>query len=675
MQFLFPGFLLAALAIAIPILIHLFYFRRFKPIYFTNVRFLREIKEETASRSRLRNLLVLLARILAILALVAAFAQPFLPKGEAAGQGPKAVGIYVDNSFSMGAMSKDVSLLEVAKTKALSIVEGYGPEDRFQIMSNDYSGQEQRLLSREQAQDLISSIQLSPRVQDLETVLQRQQQILRQESERKKYSYLISDFQRNTSGIGDFKDTSMTIAAIHLQAVQEQNVSIDSAWFEGPVLIVQQANSLVVQMTNHGDEDVEQVRLSLIENGQEKPISQLAIPKGMTVSDTLVYTPQRPGWEPLVLKITDYPVQFDDQYFLTSEVKQRIGILVIHGGRPTPYLERGIRGIQAFDSRFQQENQVDYSQFANYQMIVLDELTGLSSGLISELDQFIRGGGNVLVFPKGDQPQLAGYADLCTRAEARSFDSWESVIREVSELNTRSFVFQDVYTNARSNLKLPTSKGNYRLKSNRPVNEEVLISYRDGQPMMSRYPLELGNLFLSAAPLSVEYSDLGSTGEVFIPMLYKMALSGRSHHRLAYTIGRDEEVELTVPARRTAESLLRLRSETEEFVPVQRYIGTRVKLGVTDGLEQAGIYQVMDDKNSETGAVAFNFDRVESDLEMLDADGIKANGFVIPDETALADLSIWVGEQERGVVLWRWCVILALMFIAIESLLLRFWKT
>ena len=47
MQFLFPVFLVALISIAIPIIIHLFHFRRFKKVYFTNVRFLKEVKEET----------------------------------------------------------------------------------------------------------------------------------------------------------------------------------------------------------------------------------------------------------------------------------------------------------------------------------------------------------------------------------------------------------------------------------------------------------------------------------------------------------------------------------------------------------------------------------------------------------------------------------------------------
>ncbi len=74
MQFVFPLFLVAAAAIAVPVIIHLFYFRRYKKVYFTNVRFLQEVKDITSNRQRLRNLLVLLMRCLALIFLVLAFA-------------------------------------------------------------------------------------------------------------------------------------------------------------------------------------------------------------------------------------------------------------------------------------------------------------------------------------------------------------------------------------------------------------------------------------------------------------------------------------------------------------------------------------------------------------------------------------------------------------------------
>jgi len=153
MQFLFPTFLFALGAIAIPIIIHLFYFRRFKKVYFTNVKFLKEVKEETSARQKLRNLLVLLMRCLAIAALVLAFAQPFIPTGQDVKTGDKAVSIFVDNSFSMSSLSQDVPLIELAKSRAREIINAYPVEDRFQVLTNDFEGRHQRLIGKAAASD------------------------------------------------------------------------------------------------------------------------------------------------------------------------------------------------------------------------------------------------------------------------------------------------------------------------------------------------------------------------------------------------------------------------------------------------------------------------------------------------------------------------------------------
>ncbi|HNM26701.1 MAG TPA: BatA domain-containing protein, partial [Saprospiraceae bacterium] len=178
MQFVFPYFLAALATLAIPIIIHLFYFRRFKKVYFTNVRFLKEVKEETSNRQKLRNLLVLLMRCLAIIFLVLAFAQPFIPRSGAVKKGEKAVSIFVDNSFSMNALSKDAALLELAKKRARDIVDAYPPSDRFQILTNDFEGRDQRLVSKEDALNRIEEIRTSPASRDLSKVLIRQQQAL-----------------------------------------------------------------------------------------------------------------------------------------------------------------------------------------------------------------------------------------------------------------------------------------------------------------------------------------------------------------------------------------------------------------------------------------------------------------------------------------------------------------
>ena len=47
MRFVNPLFLIALVGVAIPIIVHLFHFRRYKKVYFSNVALLREMQEET----------------------------------------------------------------------------------------------------------------------------------------------------------------------------------------------------------------------------------------------------------------------------------------------------------------------------------------------------------------------------------------------------------------------------------------------------------------------------------------------------------------------------------------------------------------------------------------------------------------------------------------------------
>ncbi|NQY66437.1 MAG: BatA domain-containing protein, partial [Flavobacteriales bacterium] len=138
MNFAYPLFLLALASIAIPILIHLFNFQKTKRVLFTNVKFLIDVKQKSKKQNNLKHLLVLLSRILAICALVFAFAQPFFAENntEVAPSFSNLVNIYIDNSFSMQSKYQDRTLLELAKSKAIEIVNDRDQADRFQLLTN-----------------------------------------------------------------------------------------------------------------------------------------------------------------------------------------------------------------------------------------------------------------------------------------------------------------------------------------------------------------------------------------------------------------------------------------------------------------------------------------------------------------------------------------------------------
>src|ERR1700712_5551254 len=101
MHFLYPAFLFALLSLAIPIIVHLFNFRRYQKVYFSNVQFLKQVNEKQSSRRNLKERLILAARLLTIAFLVFAFARPYISTGSANAGTKQAISIFVDNSYSM----------------------------------------------------------------------------------------------------------------------------------------------------------------------------------------------------------------------------------------------------------------------------------------------------------------------------------------------------------------------------------------------------------------------------------------------------------------------------------------------------------------------------------------------------------------------------------------------
>ncbi len=675
MQFLYPAFLFALLSLAIPVIIHLFYFRRFKKVYFSNVRFLKEIKEETSSRSRLRNLVVLAMRLLALLFLVLAFAQPFIPQDVEVKQGAKAVSIFIDNSFSMSALSQDVPLVDRAKQRAREIVEAYSVEDLFQILTNDFEGRHQRLVSREDALALIDEIGVSPSVRELSKVLARQEQTLNSGKYTNHVAYIISDFQRNITDIGNYADSTLEVNLVPLQSVQERNIAIDTAWFETPVQLLNQTDRLVVRVSNYSGENAENIRLSLQYEGQNKPVGELSIPANSTVTDTVPFTILRTGWHEARLQLTDYPVQFDDSYYLAFNVAEKIRVLNIYETTPNRYLSSAFAGISYFEAAASPSRSLDYSRFAENQLIVVDGLRSISSGLAGELLQYARRGGNVLVFPAKDA-DIMSYRSFLTAFPANELMAFENVERQAGSINTQEFIFNDVFENAGANLKLPVTKGNFKFTNYNNRREEQLLSYRDGSSFLSKYPAERGHLYICAAPMDEAINNLPLNGEIFIPMLYKMALSSGQKSPIAYTLGVDEVVSADHRTTST-EIVYKLKGQAEEFIPQQRIVGATVFLTLNEEVQTAGFYQLFQQPDTILQKLAFNYNRKESELDYYNPADLQAwvgdNAKVIDinDNTVL---TAKIEERSKGVTLWRWCVALALLFLAAEVLLLRFWK-
>lgn len=676
MSFVYTWFLWALVAIAIPIIIHLFYFRRFKTVYFTNVRFLREVKEQTAARSRLKHLLVLLSRILAVAFLALAFAIPFLPNRDGElNAGAKDVSIFFDNSFSMAAESQDVRLLEKARRRAEEIISAYGVDDRIQIITSDAEGRDQRLLSKEDALSRVREVRTTYQVRELSKILTRQQQALKTGDNKNKEVYLISDFQKNVTDLPRYEDTTTRLYLIPLQSVQNRNVSIDTAWFQSPVQTINEANELMIRVRNRSDVEVSNVRLVLTIDGEERPVGQLTIPAQSAAVDTVNVSVTRTGWHEAKLNITDFPIEFDNDYYFSFHVEEKVEVLEIFENNSNRYIQASFQGNGYFVATAKSVNQLDYSKLSQYNLLVINELKSIPSGLANEINTYVSNGGNVVIFPH-PQADLSSYNALCQLLNINGYGGWEQQQRAVNYINYQEFVFNDVFEERRENMKLPTSKANFKIARRASTGEEVLLRYRDGGTFMGKYTVGKGTAYLSAVPLGADYSDLVQNGEVFVPMLYRMAMATGKERKIAYTIGLDQSLEADNRDQQSSSELVyKMMGKTGEFIPQQKVVGSRILLGVQQQIAEAGLYQLyLSDPAKPIDKFAFNYDRKESDLsfytkeELAERIGDKAT---IIEGTYTSDFSDIIAGQQQGTPLWKWCLILTLVCLLVETALLR----
>ncbi|MFW5725290.1 MAG: vWA domain-containing protein, partial [Bacteroidota bacterium] len=212
MTFLYPWFLLALAAISIPIIIHLFHFRRFKKVYFSNISFLQRLSDETQKQAKLRHLLVLFSRILAISFLVMAFARPYIPLRDAdEGTSEQLISVYIDNSFSMEAGPGIGNLLEQARQTGEDIVGLFQPTDQFQLLTNDLEARHQRFTSRDEFLRMLNEVTFSPAVRTIPEVVQRQTDLFREEpGNNNRISFILSDFQKITAHRDELQPDSIT---------------------------------------------------------------------------------------------------------------------------------------------------------------------------------------------------------------------------------------------------------------------------------------------------------------------------------------------------------------------------------------------------------------------------------------------------------------------------------
>lgn len=671
MNFLYPGFLFSLLAVAIPILIHLFNFRRFKVVYFSNVQFLKAAKEQNSSREKLKNLLVLLCRVLAVIFLVLAFARPYLNSDSGIRPDVNSiVHIYIDNSYSMENQNKEGSLLDEAKRRAKEIAKSFAANDRFQLLTNDFEGRHQRLINYEELVSLIDEVKISPVQRNLQQVLNRQHTDLSKNSNT--YNYILSDFQENFAGkIPVNTDQNSNISLIRLIANPLPNIAVDSVWSLSPAHKPNDQEKFVVRLHNYGAEKSEKVPVKLSINNQQKAIATLDIPAGKSVNDTLSFSGLTAGWQKGVITLKDFPITFDDELNFSFKVNAGLKVLQISGDPSEKYINSLFSADPYFQLSIMPEANIAYSNFSGYPLIIVSGLKTPSSGLAEQLKIYVQNGGSVAIFPDLEASP-AVYSAFLSHLSLPVVESLSKDTLTVSSIDLKSNVFNDVFEQIPAQLDLPKVNRHFVYAQNNRSTRQDIMGLPFNQSFFAKYQFGAGKFYLSASSLNNKDNNLPQH-PVFVPLLYKIAFLSVREQPIYYAIGKNNSLFLA-PLSVNQNQPLKLKSNTIEVIPEVRQTPGRTQLYVADQIKTAGFYELKK-ADSLLSVYAFNDNRTESDMHCASADQLQQlfGKKKININNSRASLTA-AGVENNHTELWKLCLVLCAVFLAAEVVLIRFFN-
>lgn len=685
MAFAHPEILWGLWGLAIPVIIHLLNFRRYRKVAFSQVAFLQELQRETRSRQAIRHWLVLLMRLLAVAGLVLAFAQPFIPADDAPGAQASgaAVSLYVDNSPSMDAMGSEGALLQVAVEKAIRVVEGHEETDRFLVQTNSFTPRDGRLLTRDEALQRLGEINPSPVARHITDVMQRTEGALLSIEGRRRSAYLFTDLQESTHDVAAVDrrftpDTSIAYHFVPQSAAEAVNAWIDSVWFDAPTRLAGRPAALRVRIRHNAQAGASGLPLELRINGARAAIGSYNLLPGLPTDTVLRFTHGEAGLKSATVSIEDAPVEFDDDFHFGFQVTDVIDVTHFTE-KPSGDLAQAIRrvyGTTGDQHRVETTNIFSLDALNAADFVVVSDWPSASSGMAEALRGFVERGGSCLWLPDSLEATTMN-AEVRKALGFGTDGNWVVGEDRIGRIATDNPLFAGIFRKMPRALDLPRLA--LTLHRSPQPREEVLATTETGTPFLSRMGIGAGSAYLLAATAHPEHSNL-SRHALFVPLMLRLAERARHTPMLSGTLGSTEPIAL--PFEVSSPASLSLRSGGE--VPSVWQPGIRKSTGATwmtldAELTTAGLYGLYENDSLLTW-IGLNADRAESNPKAFDVPAwtsmCKDAGWP-PFATIEADTEAMAAVTRRlqeGTPLWKAALLAALLALLIESILLRAWK-
>jgi len=640
MQFNNPNILYALFALIIPILVHLFQLRKFQKTEFTNVKFLKELIVQTRKSSQLKKWLILSTRLLILTCIIIAFAEPSFDTNKTATQEIETV-FYIDNSFSTQEKGPKGELLKISIQE---LINNFPNDKKVSIITNSRTFKNKPLQTIKN--DLIS-LKYTPNQLDYKTVSLKANQLFSKNKNTLKRLIYISDFQKNNPLDASYFNSDYQSTLLQTLPVSKSNISIDSAYFIKQN--TQETQLKVIVKKQHSS--LTNIPISLYNN--DSLISKSTVDLTNNKNSVLFHLPTESHLN-LKISLLDATSAYDNELFLTRKKPSKQNVLAIGNVENNTFLSK-IYTPNEFQFNQQTPNKIDYSNFEQQHLIILNELENLSIALIKNLSNYTKNGGTLLCIP-ADKIDILNYNSLL-----HTFNTINKNETRLTKIHFSHPIFSSVFEKEIKNFQFPFFKKYYPLKN----FVSTILSFENGNPLL----VQTANSYVFSAPLNSSNTNF-KQAPLIVPTLYNIAKSTLKNNIPYYQIGNENNIDFELKLEK--DDVLSISKDNIDFIPIQQIKATKVSLQTTNQPTIAGIYAIKNKQTSTGHTIAYNYTNSESIREYHTITTLENNH--IKTATSVTDTLKEINSASQIGTLWKWFVIFAILFLIVELLILKYFK-
>ncbi len=671
MSFLYPLFLLASLSLLIPILLHLFNLRKYKKTYFPNIGFLENVLITTKKSAQIQQKILLLTRMLLLLALVFAFAQPFLKKNKS-GIEHEHIVLYIDNSLSMSYAEHQKTLLEKAKESALAYVQGLAPDAAITFIHNDQLSLK-LVTGREKVIELIQNLTYSSYSFDLKKAIQNIERASKESNNVKHQLILISDFQKSdfTQELKLQDKLPIDIVVVDVRDDDYQNLYIDSTYFLNPFIDPNQSNKLVVHTQYVGSKNNIQSNIQVQVENQVVAMANSVFNENDKAIDTFDIKFSKPGWQTLTIALQDKKMSIDDTFYMALKNNPNLSCLVISNQTLSPYLQAAFNSFPNFNFKQVSINEAINIDWSAFSFAIFQNVTNVPNVLMQKLKLYVEQGNSVLLIPDIATNQgLANFSNEMQTILPITLSDVDTSTQQVSKLYQSHTLVEDVFAVVPDNVRLPATNIRYVSQSKVSANEDKIMTFKDGSSFLSVFYLEQGQIFFMFSPLDIRANNFMSTN-YFAPILYKMATQARGGFVYSHFIGSDKPI--FIPESGSGGRVTwQIQMKEQQVIPIQKPYGNGLQLFTDKQVNMPGVIQIANGVNDQSFYVGMNVAGSESDIRKISNDDLE--NYVAPLSIQFVKPTSLLGSNTLTTQStnnwWMICAVLALIAIILETFLL-----